>query len=81
MFLGVPASGCCWTVLRGRVQHRLQLQAMDARQCVVVVAVPELCHEQELLVAGLLLTRSDRVVRVLAIGQPLDELVSCLRQA
>ena len=60
--------------LRGRVQHRLQLQAMDARQCVVVVAMPELCHELELLVAGLLLTRSDRVVRVLAIGQPLDEL-------
>ena len=60
--------------LRGRVQHRLQLQAADARQCVLVVAMPELCRELELLVAGLLLTRNDRVVRVLAIGQPLEEL-------
>ena len=60
--------------LRGRVQHRLQLQAADAGQCVVVVAMPELCRELELLVAGLLLTRNDRRVRVLAIGQPLDEL-------
>lgn len=60
--------------LRGRVQHRLHLQAAGARQCVVLVALPELCHELELLVAGLLLTRSDRVVRVLAVGQPLGEL-------
>ena len=60
--------------LRGRVQHRLQLQAADARQCVLVVAMPELCRELELLVAGLLLSRNDRVVRVLAIGQPLEEL-------
>ena len=60
--------------LRGRVQHRLQLQVADARQCVMVVAMPELCRELELLVAGLLLTRNDRVVRVLAIGQPLEEL-------
>ena len=61
-------------LLRGRVQHRLQLQVADARQCVMVVAMPELCRELELLVAGLLLTRNDRVVRVLAIGQPLEEL-------
>ena len=60
--------------LRGRVQHRLQLQAAGARQCVIVVAMPGLCRELELLVAGLLLTRNERVVRVLAIGQPLDEL-------
>ena len=60
--------------LRARVQHRLQMQAAQAAQCVVMVAVPELCHELELLVAGLLLSRHDRVVRVLATGQPLDEL-------
>ena len=60
--------------LRGRVQHRLQLQAAVARPCVLVVAMPELCRELELLVAGLLLTRNDRVVRVVAIGQPLEEL-------
>ena len=60
--------------LRGPVQHRLQLQAAVARPCVLVVAMPELCRELELLVAGLLLTRNDRVVRVVAIGQPLEEL-------
>ena len=60
--------------LRGRVQHRLQLQAPQAGQCVVVVGMPELCLELELLVAGLLLSRHDRLVRVLAVGQPLEEL-------
>ena len=60
--------------LRGRVLHRLQLQSADAGQCVLVLAMPELCHELELLVAGLLLSRPGRVVRVLPIGQPLDEL-------
>ena len=61
--------------LRGRVQHRLQLQVVAApAQCVVLVALPELCHELQLLVTGLLLARNDRVVRVLAIGQPLEEL-------
>ena len=60
--------------LRGRVQHRLQLQAAEAGQCVLVLAMPELCRELELLVAGLLLSRPGRVVRVLAIGQPLEEL-------
>ena len=34
--------------LRARVQHRLQMQAAQAAQCVVMVAVPELCHELEL---------------------------------
>ncbi len=60
--------------LRTRVQHRLQMQAAQASQCVLMVAVPELCHELELLVAGLLLSRHDRVVRVLPTAQPLDEL-------
>ena len=60
--------------LRGRVQHRLHMQPTDARPCVLLVALPESCRELELLVTGLLLSRSDRVVRVLAMGQPLDEL-------
>lgn len=62
--------------LRGRVQHRLQfqLQVAPASTCVVVVALADLCRELELLVAGLLLSRADRVIRVLPMGQPLDEL-------
>lgn len=61
--------------LRGRVQHRLHMQQADAPQCVLLVALAESCRELELLVAGLLLSRNDRVVRVLAVGQPLDELL------
>ena len=62
--------------LRGRVQHRLhfQLQPAPASTCVVLVALPDVCRELELLVAGLLLSRADRVIRVLPMGQPLDEL-------
>lgn len=62
--------------LRGRVQHRLQfqLQVAPASTCVVVVALPDLCRELELLVTGLLLSRADRVIRVLPMGQPVDEL-------
>ncbi|MFJ2333764.1 MerR family transcriptional regulator [Pseudomonas helleri] len=60
--------------LRGRVQQRLHLQPMDAHDCVLLVGLPELCTELELLVAGLLLSRNDRLIRVLAVGQPLDEL-------
>ena len=63
-------------ILRGRVQHRLQfqLQVAPASTCVVVVALADLCRELELLVAGLLFSRADRVIRVLPMGQPLDEL-------
>ena len=62
--------------LRGRVLHRLQfqLQVASASTCVVVIALPDLCRELELLVTGLLLSRADRVIRVLPMGQPLDEL-------
>ena len=60
--------------LRGRVQQRLHLQPMDAQDCVLLVGLPELCAELELLVTGLLLSRNDRRIRVLAVGQPLDEL-------
>ena len=62
--------------LRGRVLHRLQfqLQVASASTCVVVIALPDLCRELELLVTGLLISRADRVIRVLPMGQPLDEL-------
>ena len=60
--------------LRGRVQHRLQLQAAVARPCVLVVAMPELCRELELLVAGLLMSGEKQAVKVLGVGQPFDEL-------
>ena len=61
--------------LRGRVLQRLNMQgATELAQCVVLVGLPELCHELQLLVTGLLLARSDRAIRVLAVGQPLNEL-------
>lgn len=60
--------------LRARVQHRLHMQPVDASHRVLLVALPDMCRELQLLVAGLLLSHSDRVVRVLAVGQPLDEL-------
>lgn len=60
--------------LRARVQQRLQLQSWDALQSVLLVAMPELSRELELLVAGLMLSRNDLTVRLLAMGQPLDEL-------
>ena len=60
--------------LRARVQQRLQLQSWDAPQSVLLVAMPELSRELELLVAGLMLSRNDLTVRLLAMGQPLDEL-------
>ena len=61
--------------LRGRVLQRLNMQgSATLSQCVVLVAVPELCHELQLLVTALLLARGDRAIRVLAIGQPLNEL-------
>ena len=61
--------------LRGRVLQRLNMQgATEHAQCVVLVGLPELCHELQLRVTGLLLARSDRAIRVLAVGQPLNEL-------
>ena len=60
--------------LRARVQQRLQVQAWDAPHSVLLVAMSELSHELELLVAGLMLCRNDLAVRLLAMGQPLDEL-------
>lgn len=60
--------------LRGRVQHRLQLQPATSEPCVLLLGLPEQCRELEVWVLGVLLARNDRVVRVLAMGQPLEEL-------
>ena len=60
--------------LRARVQQRLQLQPWNTPRSVLLVAMPELSRELELLIAGLLLSHNDLAVRLLAMGQPLDEL-------
>lgn len=60
--------------LRARVLQRLQLTRHTADGCVLFAAVPEDCPELELLVAGLLLGAENGAVRVLAAGQPLNEL-------
>lgn len=60
--------------LRARVLQRLQLAHRPDRGCVLLAALPEQCRELELLVAGLLLGGDDLAVRVLSLGQPLDEL-------
>lgn len=60
--------------LRARVLQRLQLASRPGRGCVLLTALPEQCRELELLVTGLLLGGDDLTVRVLSMGQPLDEL-------
>lgn len=60
--------------LRARVLQRLQLARGAADECVLLAAIPDHCHELELLVAGLLLGSDSGAVRTLAIGQPLEEL-------
>ena len=60
--------------LRGRVLQRLQFGRRSAEGCILLAAVPGQCRELELLVTGLLLGGDNGVVRVLPLGQPLDEL-------
>jgi DNA-binding transcriptional MerR regulator len=60
--------------LRARVLQRLQLARRPDDKTVLLAAAPDQCRELELLVAGLLLNGENGAVRVLAIGQPLDEL-------
>ena len=59
--------------LRGRVMQRLQL-SQGAADRVLLAALPEQCRELELLVAGVLLSDGELNVKVLPLGQPLDEL-------
>ena len=60
--------------LRARVLQRLQFSHSAARDCVLVAAIPGQCRELELLVTALLLGGDSNPVRVLAFGQPLEEL-------
>ncbi|NBA95011.1 MerR family transcriptional regulator [Pseudomonas sp. R5(2019)] len=60
--------------LRARVAQRLQMSRDRQELTVLVAAGPGHNQELELLVAGLLLGSSDIGIRVLALGQPLDEL-------
>ncbi|SER46609.1 DNA-binding transcriptional regulator, MerR family [Azotobacter beijerinckii] len=60
--------------LRARVLQRLQLGRGPADERVLVAAIPGQCRELELLVAGLLLDGDSGSVRVLPVGQPLEEL-------
>lgn len=60
--------------LRGRCWQRLQLGQGNARERVLLAALPGHCRELELLVAALLLGSVDIDVSVLGPGQPLAEL-------
>lgn len=60
--------------LRARTLQRLQIGAAIAEQQVLLAAMPGHCRELELWVAGLLLGNHDTGVRVLSMGQPLEEL-------
>lgn len=62
--------------LRARTLQRLQLHTGlgDQGGLVLLVAVPCQCRELELLVAGLMLNSADTPVRVLPLGQPIEEL-------
>lgn len=60
--------------LRARVLQRLQFVRRGANRCVLLAALPDQCRELELLVTGLLLGGDNGAVRVLPLGQPLNEL-------
>ena len=60
--------------LRARVLQRLQLAHRPGEQALLMAALPGQCRELELLVAGLLLNGDAGAVRLLPLGQPLDEL-------
>lgn len=62
------------TFLRGRVLQRLQLANDPAKGVVVLAALSSQDRELELSVAGLLMGSAEVAIRVLAIGQPFDEL-------
>ncbi len=60
--------------LRAQAWQRLQFARRSETASVLFVALPDACRELELLVAGLLLDGGKGQVRVLPLGQPLDEL-------
>jgi DNA-binding transcriptional MerR regulator len=60
--------------LRTRVLQRLLLMRHVQQRRVIVSALGSQCRELELLVAALFLSNNEMGVRLLTIGQPLDEL-------
>ncbi|AJO81639.1 MerR family transcriptional regulator [Pseudomonas sp. MRSN 12121] len=60
--------------LCSRASQRLLLQRGHGARPVLVAALAEQCRELELLVAALMLGGAEVEVRVLALGQPFDEL-------
>jgi MerR family transcriptional regulator, light-induced transcriptional regulator len=60
--------------LRVQALQRLQVACASPAPRVLLAAMPGECRKLELLVAGLLISRDDLVVKVLAMGQPVDEL-------
>ncbi|KTB58474.1 MerR family transcriptional regulator [Pseudomonas allii] len=60
--------------LRVRALQRLQLACAAPVPRVLLAAIPGECRKLELLVAALLMGAEDLAVKVLAVGQPLDEL-------
>lgn len=60
--------------LRGRVMQCLRQTHATPSPQVLLAAVPGECRKLELLVAGLLMSSSKLAVKVLAMGQPFDEL-------
>ncbi|WP_166365401.1 MerR family transcriptional regulator [Pseudomonas akapageensis] len=60
--------------LRARTLQRMQLMGHDQELSVLLAAIPGQCRELELLVAGLLLGTSEIGIRILPLGQPLEEL-------
>ncbi|MFP3494987.1 MerR family transcriptional regulator [Pseudomonas sp. SIMBA_059] len=60
--------------LRMQVLQRLQVACASSAPRVVMAAIPGECRKLELLVAALLISRDDLAIKVLAMGQPFDEL-------
>ena len=60
--------------LRSRISQRLLLQRGSQPRPVLLAALAGQCRELELLVAALMLGSAEVEVRVLALGQPFDEL-------
>ncbi|WP_405046196.1 MULTISPECIES: MerR family transcriptional regulator [unclassified Pseudomonas] len=60
--------------LRSRTWKRLQTGCATAAPRVLLAAIAGECRELELLVAGLLMSGDELAVKVLAVGQPMDEL-------
>lgn len=62
------------TFLRMQTFQRLQTASLSSAPRVLLTAIAGECRKLELLVAALFMSRDDLAVKVLGMGQPLDEL-------